>query len=367
MPRPSSASRWIGGGCRGSVALAARYPQTTGEDGENGTRLHGLAATALRGGPRVYNREDADVIDPYVFDVFREHWARPGSELLVERPVVWADDPRLGGTPDAVVLDGKHQHFIVWDLKTGWRLVEVLECWQLLCYAMMLAPPGWTMELRIVQPLPYHSDGAIRKWMLQPSVLARYAAKIVDAFTEAISPDAPLRPGGHCIYCEALAGCPAARAVTLGAVEYASREPVDLPDACVGRELQVLRETLKILQLRTDALEETTAARLRAGVPIPGVMMREGRGGRVNWAVDDASVRATLQVLTGMDPVMPKLLTPTQLRDSGVSREVLQPLTVYKPGKMVVSTDADNLARKTFGHEPNMEHVHPPAPKDAQV
>lgn len=355
-PRPSSAERWCGAGCRGSVALAARYPQTTNAAAENGTRLHDLAATALNGGPRVYDKEDAKVVDPYVADVLREHWARPQSELRVERKVAWHLNPALEGTPDAALLDPINKLLIVWDLKTGWRLIEALENWQLLCYAVMLCPAGWKIQLRIVQPLPYHPDGSIRTWDVSWEELEQRMIKIGVALNEALRPDSILRPGEHCLYCDALSGCPAARSVTLGAVERAMTEPEDLPNEHLGRELQVLRETVKILQLRTAALEETVAAKLKTGEKIPGVFMREGKGGRTKW-IDEEAARQTIQMLTGEDPAVPSLPTPIQLRDSGLSDAMLRPLTYYQPGKMIVSTDADDRAKKTFGNEPNMEYT----------
>lgn len=355
-PRPSSAERWCGAGCPGSVALAARYPQTTNAAAENGTRLHGLAATALTGGERIYGAEDAKVVDPYVADVLREHWGRPQSELRVERKAQWHLNPLLEGTPDAALLDPLNQRLIIWDLKTGWRLIEAFENWQLLCYAVMLALQGWTIELRIAQPLPYHPEGSIRSWVLSYDDLQQRAIKIALALNEATKPDAIVRPGAHCLYCDALVGCPAARSVSLGAVEYAANEPVELPNEHIGRELQVLRDTVKILQLRLGALEESTAAKLRGGEKIPGVVVREGKGGRTKW-IDEEAARATIRMLTGSDPAVPSLPTPTQLKNAGLSDAMLRPLTRYQPGKMVVSTDADNQAKKIFNTEPNMEHT----------
>jgi hypothetical protein len=339
------------------VALSARYPKTTNSAAENGSRLHGLSATALNGGERVYGAEDAKVIDPYVADVLREHWSRPGSELRVEKEAHWALNSHLKGTPDAVLIDPVNRVLIIWDLKTGWRLVEAVLNWQMICYAIMLCPPQWAIQLRIVQPLPYHPDGAVRSWSVTWAELMRLAVRVDVAVKDVMSPNAPLRPGRHCLYCEALVGCPAARDVALSAVEYAATEPVDLPDEYVGREIQVLRETLKILELRVGALEEATATKLRAGVNIPGVMMREGNGGRVKWAVDENVARFTLQMLTGSDPAIPTLPTPTQLKNAGVPDAMLRHLTKYQPGKMVLSTDADDRAKKIFGNEPNMEHT----------
>jgi hypothetical protein len=337
--------------------LSARYPRTTSYAAENGTRLHGLAATALSGGGRVYSSEDAKAIDAYIDDVQREHSSRLNSKIYVEIETWWALLVGLRGTPDAVVVDWINKHIIIWDLKTGWRIVEAFLNWQLACYGLMYNRPGWTLELRIVQSLPYHPDGPVRSWSLTAEELARYGPIVQGAFNEASAPNAVTRPGGHCLYCDALSGCKAARDVSLAAVEYAAGEPVELPDDRIGRELEVLRETVKILQIRMGALEESTAVRLRKGAQIPGVAMRENSGGRTKWAVDEAQARAMITMLTGKDPTVPSLPTPTQLKNAGLSEEMLRPLTKYQPGKMVVSTDVNDQAKKAFGTPPNMEYT----------
>lgn len=357
LPRPSSAHRWVGGGCPGSVPLEAKYPETSSEAADNGTRLHGLAAAVLKGGARAYNAEDAQAIDPYIANVLAEVAARPNARLLVEQEVCWINLRHLRGTPDAALIDFANRHIIIWDLKTGWRIVEALGNWQLTCYALFHARPGWTFDLRIAQPLPFHRDGSVRSWAVTWEQLEARAPVVEAAFREAISDEPPLRPGGHCLYCSAIVGCEAARGVSLGAVDIASREIVDLPDAYLGRELQVLRDTLRVLDLRVSALEETVGSRLRAGARIPGVCMRESSGGRVKWAEDEEKVRFALKVLTGEDLAVPKLPTPTQLKNSGVSEDLLRPFTRYQPGKMVVATDADDQAKKVFGDAPNMEHT----------
>jgi hypothetical protein len=306
----------------------------------------------------VYGGEDAIVINPYVADVQGEHQRRPQSKLYVEVETWDVHYPDLRGTPDAVLVDWTNKHIIIWDLKTGWRLIEALGNWQLTCYGVMYSRPGWTHELRIVQPLPYHRDGSIRSWTLSYDELRQRGAAIQQAVVEAKAPEPRLRAGPHCLYCGAMAGCPAARDVTLGVVDYhTARELEELPDAHLGRELQVLREAAKIIQLRVDALEESTAAKLRNGAQIPGVMMREGSGGRLKWALDEEKARFALQIATGKDPAFPKLPTPTQLKNTGVSEDILRPFTQYQPGRMVVSTDADDQAKKAFGSPPNMEHT----------
>ncbi len=359
-PRPSDAGRWMR--CPGSVALAVRFPQTYGSDAEDGTRLHDVAAGQLLGDDPA-SPEDARVVDPYVADVRRvAHEAggpdHEGVELRIEQKAHWKNLPDLAGTPDALLVDTHRKRLTIWDLKTGWGLVEVWENWQLLCYAVMVMLAGWTVDLRIVQPRPYHPDGPVRSWVLTWEELQKYMGWMGKSFKEARVPGAPLRPGNHCLYCDALPGCPAAREVTLRAVKYASTEPVDLPNEYLGRELAVMRETLGILKLRTAALEEMAEHMLRNGRRVPGMAMIAGtRGGRIKWSQSDAATRSVLQMLTGKDHAVAHMPTPTQLKAQGVPEEIIKSITHHQPGKMKLSTDVDTLAKKAFGTAPNTEHI----------
>lgn len=351
IARPSAAARWAGGGCTGSVALAARYPDTDEETGAEGTRLHALAADVLRGGTARgdLEPEDAAVVLPYVDDVTAAlERSSVGDELLIEERREWGPNPTLVGTPDSALLARKARLLTVWDFKSGWRLVDAFENRQLLCYAMILCPPGWNLDLRIAQPRPYHPEGKVRSWKLSWADLQPYWVWIGRAVRAITDGKTELCAGGHCVYCPALHACPAAREVTLRTVGLATREPVELPDEHVGRELAILREATKLLELRTAALEEDVAVRLRAGRRLPGVSMREGRGGKWNWAQEPDATLSLLHLLTGKDFTVPHVPTPKQLIDKGVPQDLVRSLASYRPGKMVVSTDIDRLARKAF-------------------
>jgi len=353
--RPSAASRWFTAGCRGSVALSSQFEDRS-EDGEEGTRLHDLAAKAFYSRTRNFSADDGKVINPYLDEVWKEQAARPNASLYIERPVKWALHPDLEGTPDAVLVDLPQETVIIWDFKTGWRLVEVVENPQLLSYAIMIAKPQWTVDLRIVQPLPYHPNGPVRRWVVSWSELQRRAVQIADALREVRRSDAPLVAGPHCLGCTALVACPAARNAALGAIDRVDSPTQELPPEHLGRELRTLRDAAKMMELRIAALEEEIAFKIRSGANIPGVYLRENSGGRLKWKYDEENVRKTLQFLLGKDVAVPKIPTPTQLQNSGVSRELLQPLTLYQSGKMVVSTDPDDRAAKVFVGQPNMEY-----------
>lgn len=339
--------------------MISQYPGDESAAAREGTRLHALAAQMLTDPINVVvSEQDRRAIEVYTRDVLYE--SKQGGELMVEQQAKYNLIPGLEGTPDAALLDQPGQRLVVWDYKSGWNIVEAVDNWQLLSYACMLCPAKYSVDLRIAQPNPHHRDGPIRSWKLTWSQLMAKAVHIRTAFEAASKPGAPLSPGRHCLYCEALSGCDAARDVSLRVVEMVNRGPQELPDDFIGRELMILREAANAIKLRLAALEETAASRLYSGRGIAGVRMREGRGGRTNWAEeDDVSTIAVLKMLTGEDYSIPKLPTPKQLLAAHpeLPPEVVRGLTIYKPGKMVVSTDAHEHALKSFGSAPNLDHV----------
>lgn len=346
---PSHAHRWGGGPCPGSVALSCEYPDVTSDVAFEGKRLHALAAGVLKGGVEALTPDDAAMVDPYTRDV--RHAVSVASarhRLDVEMPTEWALRPGLSGTPDAALFDIEAHTVTVWDYKTGWRTTEAVGNWQLLCYAVMVCPPKWTVDLRIAQPNGYHPDGCVRSWRLSWAELLVQAVTLADAYDAAMSAGASARPGEHCLYCPALSGCAAARDMSLRMVDYAQAGRCDLPDRETGRELGVLRQAAELLRLRADALEARAEARLRSGVRVPGLRLQTGRGTR-KWKRNAADTASVLKLVTGEDYSEVRVGTPIQLAKRGVSATVLASLTDHHQGKTTVVIDDGSYARKAFG------------------
>jgi hypothetical protein len=350
-PRPSTAHRWIGAGCTGSIRLSQGYPDTAGPWAEEGTRLHELAAQWLRAEFNTYEHpmpdladEDREIIEPYVRDVLAYAW-RP---TYIEQEVSHVFGGHLlKGTPDAYVVTDKE--IVVWDLKTGWSLVEAQENWQLICYAAMLQThPPKDIHLRIVQPRPYHPDGRVRSWRISGTQFLKYRYRIAKALKDVYERER-LRVGPSCRYCPAIASCPAIRDVTLRDVDYTgTSDEVHLPDTEIARELAQLRAARDRMSLRVAALEETIAARIKGGTSIRGATLTERRG-RLAWRYDDDEVLAALSILTGIDHAKRVPPTPQQLLKAGLSEQLIATLAARKPGKLVVDTNPADKARKAFG------------------
>jgi len=201
--------------CPGSVRLENQMPyEPAGEAAAIGTHIHELSEKLLRG-----EELDSPDLDPDHIAMAQEYAAFVNT--LVENPrkrmiEVNVDaglkslHQALGGTADAVLVDGNHLHVI--DLKTGRVLVEAENNKQLMTYALGVmrqfnAPVDITCTMHIFQPRAGHS-----KWTVSGADLVNHGHALVNAANLALSPDAPTNPSPDaCKYCKAKTICPSMR------------------------------------------------------------------------------------------------------------------------------------------------------------
>jgi len=363
-PRPSASHQWAGGGCTGSPEWRAKWERESGAAAKDGNRLHDIAAAFLGPDEATCSREDYDVVGPYIVDVRKAMKAAgPRAELRVEQRTEVVDERRLGGTPDAVLVDIEARHVIIWDLKTGWGLVEVKGNWQLLCYALMvlsnLGAGGWTVELRIVQPRPYHPAGPVRSWSPSAETMSDKFATIRKRFAEALWPgQAKLVTGAHCRYCDAITVCPSARSLSLHVVEWSDTEAHELPDDVLARELHVLRGAELALKNRIAGIEATITAKLEKGTPVPFASVERGVG-RSQWVDEQAAINM-LKVFGGKDYSRYSLPTPKQVIKAGASPELVATLSTQGAGKpkVVIDLEGERVAN-LLGDLPDLTHTQP--------
>ena len=259
--------------CPGSVRLEALVPeQPAGEAAAIGTAIHELSERILRG-------EEID--DP---DINPEHLAMAQEyamfvNTLVEKPrkrliEVNVDDGlktlhyALGGTADAVLVDGNHLHVI--DLKTGRVLVEAENNKQLLTYALGVmrqfnAPADITCTMHIFQPRAGHS-----KWTVSGVDLIKHGHDLRKAAELALSPNAPTNPSPDaCKYCRAKTICPSLRQQ----VQDSARKDF-APDTTVTPEMLDLAH---LAQDWADAVISKAKQQLTDGETISGWNLRPGR------------------------------------------------------------------------------------------
>ena len=273
--------------CPGSVRLESQMPEEPpGEAAAIGTMLHELAEAMLRG-------EEID--DP---DVSPEHikLAKSYADFvnnLVENPrkrliEVNVDDglkslhQSLGGTADAVLVDGNHLHII--DAKFGRVPVEAENNRQLLTYAVGVmrkfkAPSNITCTMHIFQPMVGHS-----KWTVDGARLIQHGVDLQEAATLALSYGAPTNPSPDaCKYCRAKTICPSMRQKVQ---DNARKE--------FSTDTTVTPEMLDLASIATawaEAVQDAAKQQLKQDKPIQGWTLRPGRKTRF-WKAEAMAIEA---------------------------------------------------------------------------
>jgi hypothetical protein len=176
--------------------------------------------------------------------------------------------PALGGTADAVLVDGDHLHVV--DLKTGRVAVDATDNKQLLTYALgamrqFKAPERITCTMHIFQPRVGHS-----KWTVTGQDLVDHGQRLKAAAELALTSDAPTSPSPDaCRYCKAKTICPSMREK----VQEAARSDFK-PDTTVTPEML---DDAALVAAWAEMVQAAAKEQLTSGVAISGWTMRAGR------------------------------------------------------------------------------------------
>jgi hypothetical protein len=176
--------------------------------------------------------------------------------------------PALGGTADAVLVDGEHLHVV--DLKTGRVAVDAQDNKQLLTYALgamrqFKAPSSITCTMHIFQPRVGHS-----KWTVSGQDLVEHGAKLKAAAELALTGDAPTNPSvDACRYCKAKTICPSMREK----VQQTARLDFK-PNTSITPDML---EDAVLVAAWADAVQTAAKDQLTNGQAITGWAMRAGR------------------------------------------------------------------------------------------
>jgi len=273
--------------CPGSVRLESQMPdEPAGEAAALGTMLHELSEKILRG--EEIDNPDLDQDHLQMAQSYADYVngisANPRKKLIevnVDAGLKSLHEA-LGGTADAVIVDGNHLHVV--DAKFGRVLVEAENNKQLMTYALGVmrqfnAPIDITCTMHIFQPRAGHS-----KWTIKGADLVNHGHDLVHAANLALSPDAPTNPSPDaCKYCRAKTICPSMRQK----VQDNARKDF-APDTSVTPEM------LDLAHLAADWSEAViTAAKkqLTGGETISGWNLKPGRKTRF-WKSEELAAAA---------------------------------------------------------------------------
>jgi hypothetical protein len=258
--------------------------EPAGEAAAIGTAIHELSEKILRGeavNPNDYPDDHFDMANEYAVFVntLVENPRKRMIEVKVDAGLKTLHES-LGGTADAVLVDGDHLHVI--DLKTGRVLVDAEDNKQLLTYALgvmriLNAPASIRCTMHIFQPRAGHS-----KWTVSGTDLISHGHELLAAANLALTDDAPTNPTtSNCRYCKAKPICPSIRQKVQ---DNARKEFADLVKQVEKGEVvavpPVTPEMIELAQLAaswSDAVLESAKRQITEGSIIQGWTLRPGR------------------------------------------------------------------------------------------
>jgi len=245
--------------------------EPAGEAAAIGTAIHELSEIILRNGEIPAGTDQDHVAMAQNYADFVNNLVENPRKKLIE---VNLDEglkslhPALGGTADAILVDGNHLHVI--DLKTGRVAVEAEDNKQLLTYALgamrqLKAPNTIECTMHIFQPRTGHS-----KWTVSGNYLELHGRRLKEAAELALSSDAPTHPSPDaCRYCKAKTICPSMREK----VQEVARNDFK-PDTTVTTEML---DNASLVATWADAVQTAAKAQIAEGKAITGWTMRAGR------------------------------------------------------------------------------------------
>ena len=245
--------------------------EPAGEAAAIGTAIHELSEIILRGGaiPTGTDPDHLSMAQGYAnfVNTLVENPRKKMIEVNLDEGLK-SLHPALGGTADAVLVDGNHLHIL--DLKTGRVPVDATDNKQLLTYALgamrqLKAPNTIECTMHIFQPRVGHS-----KWTVSGNRLNLHGERLKEAAELALTDDAPTSPSvDACRYCKAKTICPSMREK----VQEAARSDFK-PDMTVTPEML---DDAALVAAWADAVQSAAKEQLANGKAIQGWTMRMGR------------------------------------------------------------------------------------------
>ena len=346
----SGAYRWRA--CPGSIRMCRDLPSKSSEFARVGTVAHYLAETCLRkhqpaetylgqaidpDHPDIVVDDDmVEAVNVYL-SFLAQHMRAPAksSVFWIEARVSLEDMGGIGeemfGTADFIFYDRETGTLQAVDYKHGSGVpVEVTGNQQLRYYGLGALLRLWKEYGRhapvkrvvytVVQPRCDHPDGPIRSEEIDPVDLMDWGYDLLADAEKTQEPDAPLNPGGHCRFCDALSVCPAVRDQRMEQAKLyfgqADTVQTHVPlDQLTVDELRVIVDNADDIIAWVKSAKEMAQTRLEHGLSMPGYKLVQKRAVR-SWAMPEDEIADKLcnEYGLGDDDLFKRtLLSPAQI------------------------------------------------------
>lgn len=256
---------------------------------------------------------------------------------------------RINGRADRITYDAENQWLYVPDLKYGWSIVEPEMNWTLISHVLGFMnnnpdKPVKGATLAIYQPRPYHPAGRVRSWSITREQIEQFWTEIATTLS---NPTDQLNTGQHCRYCPAFTDCPARRKAQYNAIDATEKAFTDrLDNKELSAQLDHLARAVEVLKEQEKAYKELALHRIKKGQIVNNYTVDTELTNRV-WK--QGVTPEMMQSLTGQDLTKKQLITPKQVENAGISKEVVAALCERRnKGVKLVRMSADAKASQMF-------------------
>lgn len=344
LPKVSDAGQWMV--CNGSFRAQQLHPPLDVEPSQSrleGRACHEIAQRLFRNEPfgdMVGSlSQDGTVITDELFDAAREYfnevWGFCNThgvlqQLHVEEPCPVPGYNNWYCIPDSWVYVPDTRVLRIFEGKFGHRIVDVVENWQMLIEAFSVIEKHRLdvdiIELVVVQPRGFTSEGTVRKWAITPDELQTYRQQVNDTILRVLD-SAPLcTPGPHCLDCSARAHCDALQQQSYAGIDYVkSLQTHNLTGHALGVELSLLERAQEMIKMRLSGLEEQALHEIKQGQHVTFYSAKTTYG-RKRWK-KDVPVEQVIMMgsLLGQDlKKAVELDTPAQCIKKGINPSVVE-------------------------------------------
>jgi hypothetical protein len=257
---------------------------------------------------------------------------------------------KFKGTVDLGAL--KEGTLYVRDFKNGVLGVDITSMqFRYYAYAMLLLhPEARRVNIGVVQPNGFHSDGPVRVEEFPADDLHEWAANtLVPAMLRA-ERDGTLRAGDHCTFCPLKIMCPMLQGLYRAALTTPVASLSRMSDAQVAEDAKLV----DAVKLYIKAVEAELYHRMMNGRELPGFKLVAKKANRM-WKPEAEAVIAETY---GTDAYKPaEFKSPSQIEAIGPAAKELVKKWAYKPNDpgLTVAPESDpreaksaNTIRETF-------------------
>lgn len=298
-PSPSNLNICVKG-CTAYPSMSKTFRKETGIDQEEGIKFHNVMEQVVFGEGGIPEEMFEHVIECKRYIESRDFST---CEFVKEEKLDLSELGLTNGYVDFAGFSPSENVIYIIDYKFGRKIVEAKENWQLLAYAIGMAPKFYNanektkVKLVIMQPQGFHPDGTIREWELPLTELPRYEKVIKRASHIAVT-NPVYKTGSYCKSCPAILNCPA----SIEMLNYSSEiltdiEPFTISDEEIVTVKRLVDFAYKLAEGLKTQIDSEIKHRLELGATVPKATIKTSK--TLKWVKDLDPIM--LNMVSGVD------------------------------------------------------------------